>query len=277
MLLGAARYLSETRRFSGRVALIFQPAEEDGGGGVEMVRAGIMDRFDIKEVYALHTSPFAEAGVFHTRPGALMASADEFDITVQGKGGHGAYPQRTQDPVAAALQIGTAIQTIMARNISPLDQAVVSLTKVLAGTAHNVIPDSAVLGGTIRTYSQDVRQTIKDRMVEICTGTGAAMRVEVTVTFPEGLGPTVNHAAQTEKAAAAARDVAGDDMVDANVAPRTGAEDFGAMLDARPGAFVFIGQGIGPSVHHPAFDFNDEIAPLGASYFARLVERELPL
>jgi hippurate hydrolase len=277
MLLGAARYLAETRRFAGRVALIFQPAEEQGGGGVEMVNEGIMDRFGISEVYALHTSPFHEAGTFNTSPGPIMAAVDEFSIDIQGRGGHGAYPQRTADPVAAALQLGQAIQTIIGRNVGALEQAVVSLTKVVTGTAHNVIPDTAHLGGTIRTYSQEVRDLIKARMEEICAGTALAMRVEVSLEFPDGLGPTINHDEQTAKAVAAASEIAGEDKVEPNAPPRTGGEDFGAMLEARPGAFMFIGQGLGPSVHHPEFDFNDEIAPLGASYFARLVERELPV
>ncbi|MEM9045003.1 MAG: M20 aminoacylase family protein [Pseudomonadota bacterium] len=277
MLLGAARYLAETRNFSGRVALIFQPAEEGGGGGRVMCQEGVMDRFEIAEVYALHTSPWYEAGTFHTAPGPVMAAVDEFAIEITGKGGHASQPQRAIDPVAAALQVGQAIQTVVSRNINALDQIVVSLTEIHAGTAHNVIPNHVSMGGTIRSYNPEARGIIHRRLAEICDGMQAAMGVTISLRFPESLPSTVNHPAQVEMAARACRSVVSPDSVDTSMAPRTGAEDFSYMLQERPGAFVFIGQGIGPGVHNPAFDFNDEIAPIGASFFATLVEQSQPL
>ncbi|MCR9126347.1 MAG: M20 family metallopeptidase [Rhodobacteraceae bacterium] len=277
MLLGAARYLAETRRFSGRVALIFQPAEEAGNGGEAMCDAGILDNFEISQVFALHTSPGHEQGTFHTCAGPIMAAVDEFEILIEGLGGHGAFPFRTRDPVAGALQLGQALQTIVARNVDSGANAVLSLTQIHTGSTHNVVPENARLGGTIRTYEPQVRQTVLNRVREICDGIGTAMNLTVTVRFPESLPPTVNDPDATAFATAVARDLAGPGKVSDTLAPRPGGEDFSFMLERRPGAFVFIGQGEGPFVHDPAFDFNDEIAPLGASYFARLVETAQPL
>ncbi|GKY87950.1 M20 aminoacylase family protein [Sinisalibacter aestuarii] len=272
MLLGAARYLAETRRFKGRVALIFQPAEEDIGGGRIMVEEGMMERFGIDEVYALHNEPGQPLGSFSTTPGPIMAAVDTFRIHIQGKGGHGAYPHETVDPIPPALAIAQACQTIVSRNAHPRDDLVVSVTMVQSGSADNVIPDKAFVGGTVRTFDPDLRDMVERRMGEIVAGTAAAFGVEAVLDYERGYPPTVNHAANVDKAAAVAREVAGDHAVEVDRAREMGAEDFSYMLEARPGAFLFLGQGEGPSVHHPKYDFNDEIAPVGASFFARLVE-----
>ena len=276
MLLGAARYLAETRNFAGRVALIFQPGEEGAGGGRVMVQDGIMDRFDIAEVYGIHNSPGVPVGEMRTRVGPLLASVAEFDITITGLGGHGASPQVARDPIAAALQVGQAIQTILARNTDALDNLVVSITQIHAGTAYNVIPPSATISGTVRCYRREVQDMVRRRMQEICEGTGLAMGVTATLDFRADYPPTVNHAAQTAKAVAVARAVAGEDRVDPDARPIMAGEDFAYMLEARPGAYMFLGQGDTAHVHDPAYDFNDAIAPVGASYFARLVEMLQP-
>lgn len=277
MLLGAARYLAETRRFTGRVALIFQPAEEDIGGGRIMVEEGIMERFGIDEVYALHNEPGLPQGMFSTTPGPIMAAVDTFRIHIQGKGGHGAYPHETVDPIPPALSIAQACQTIVSRNVSPREDLVVSVTMINSGSADNVIPDKAFVGGTVRTFNPKVRDMVERRMGEIAAGTAAAFGVEIELDYERGYPPTVNHAANVDKAAEVAREVAGDANVETDRDREMGAEDFSYMLEARPGAFLFLGQGEGPSVHHPKYDFNDEIAPVGASFFARLVETLNPV
>ena len=276
MLLGAARYLAETRNFAGSVALIFQPGEEGAGGGRVMVQDGIMDRFAIAEVYGIHNSPGVPVGEMRTRVGPLLASVAEFDITITGLGGHGASPQVARDPIAAALQVGQAIQTILARNTDALDNLVVSITQIHAGTAYNVIPPSATISGTVRCYRREVQDMVRRRMQEICEGTGLAMGVTARLDFRADYPPTVNHAAQTAKAVAVARAVAGEDRVDPDARPIMAGEDFAYMLEARPGAYMFLGQGDTAHVHDPAYDFNDAIAPIGASYFARLVEMLQP-
>ncbi len=277
MLLGAARYLAETRRFKGRVALIFQPAEEDIGGGRIMVEEGMMERFGIAEVYALHNDAGLARGAFSTRPGPIMAAVDTFHIRITGKGGHAAYPQKTRDPIPAALAIATGCQTIVSRNHDPNQQLVVSVTMLHAGSADNVIPEGAYVGGTVRSFLPEVRDMAERRIGEIVAGTAAAYGVEAVLDYDRSYPATVNHPAQVEKAAAVAREVAGEAAVETDRGPEMGAEDFSYMLEARPGAYLFLGQGGGPSVHHPEYDFNDEIAPVGASFFARLVERLQPL
>lgn len=277
MLLGAAKYLVGTRNFAGTVALIFQPGEETGLGGPAMLADGMMERFGIEEIYALHTSPRHEVGTFATRPGPLMAAVTDFDIRIRGRGGHGAYPQNSRDPVAAALTIGNAIQTISSRNSDAIEPLVVSITQIHAGTTHNVIPAEAYLGGTIRSYSTAVQEMVRRRMKEICDGIGAAMGVEAEIGGLIDLAPTLNDPTKTDFAVSVAEEIAGRDRVIPDHPPLMGAEDFGAMLAVRPGAMVFLGQGVGPMVHEPDFDFNDEAAPVGASYLARLVERALPL
>lgn len=277
MLLGAAKYLAETRKFSGRVALLFQPAEEEGGGGDVMVKEGVMDTFNVKDVYAIHNVPGLPFGEFATTPGPIMAAVDTFTISLQGKGGHGAYPQDTIDPVVAAVAMVNAIQTIVSRNHDTRGEAVVSVTQIHAGTVNNVIPDGGFINGTIRTFDKDVQAMIHRRLEEITKGTAAAYGLEATLELEIGYPATVNHAEQTAFAADVAREVAGDTAVDAAQGMEMGAEDFSYMLEARPGAYLFLGAGEGAGLHNPAYDFNDEVAPIGASFFARLVETAQPL
>jgi len=276
MLLGAARYLAETRRFKGRVALIFQPAEEGGGGAKVMCDEGMMDRFDITQVYALHNVPDHEEGTFFTTPGPIMAAVDTFDVNIQGVGGHGAYPQATKDPIVAAVGIATAIQTIVSRNNYTLDDLVVSVTQIHAGSADNIIPDKAFVGGTVRTFDKDVQDMVERRMGEIVAGQAASYGVEASLTYTRGYPATVNHVDQVELAAGVAREIAGDAAVETGSGREMGAEDFAYMLDERPGAYLFLGQGASAGLHHPNYDFNDDVAPVGASFLARLVETAQP-
>ncbi len=277
MLLGAARYLAETRRFRGRVALIFQPAEEDIGGGRIMVEEGMMERFGIDEVYALHNDPGLPEGHFSTTPGPIMAAVDTFRVRLFGKGGHGAYPHEAVDPIPPALAIAQGCQTIVSRNHDPREDLVVSVTMIEAGSADNVIPATAFVGGTVRTFSPQLRDMVERRIAEIVAGSAAAYGVTADLDYERGYPPTVNHADQVEKAAAVAREVSGAQAVATDRPREMGAEDFSYMLAARPGAFLFLGQGGGPGVHHPAYDFNDAIAPVGASFFAHLVETLNPV
>ncbi|RYH09282.1 M20 aminoacylase family protein [Tropicimonas sp. IMCC6043] len=277
MLLGAAKYLVETRRFAGTAVLIFQPAEELGGGGQVMCREGIMERFGIEQVYALHCSPDHEAGVFATRAGPIMAAVDDFEIRIRGVGGHAAWPDRCADPVAAAVQLASALDTVLARNVNAFDNVVLSVTRIEAGSTSNVIPAEGLLAGTVRSFSKQAQALVKRRIGEICDGIAAAMAVEIVLDYHEEYPVTVNHPAETAFAVEVAREVAGATNVTSEHPPEMGAEDFSFMLEARPGAYLFLGQGLGPRCHHPAFDFNDAVAPLGASFFARLVERALPL
>ena len=270
MLLGAARYLSETRNFTGRVVLLFQPAEETIGGGRMMVEAGVMDRFGVEEVYALHTDPFGALGEFRTCEGPIMAAVDDFTLTVRGRGGHAAYPQTVADPMPCALAIGQALQTVVSRQTDPLDSLVVSVTQVHGGTAHNIIPETVSLSGTVRSLRPATRDMAEAAVARIAAGQAASYGVSVEVDYRRNYPSTVNHAAQTRFAVEVAREVSAKVIDD--LPPEMGAEDFSYMLEARPGAFLFLGQGVGPSVHHPAFDFNDEVAPVGASFFARLIE-----
>jgi hippurate hydrolase len=277
MLLGAAKYLSETRNFRGRVALIFQPAEEDGGGADIMCREGIMDRFGIKEVYAIHTTPALPLGHFQTTPGPIMAAVDSFDVHIKGKGGHGAYPHECVDPVIAAVHIAQALQSIVSRNHYALQDLVVSVTMIHTGTAENIIPDTAYLGGTVRSFDPDVRDMVEARMGEIVAGQGASFGVEAVLDYKRSYPATVNDPAKTEFAVGVAEEIVGQGAVDGAQWREMGAEDFSYMLEERPGAYLFLGQGEAAGLHHPRFNFNDEAAPYGASFFARLVERALPL
>ena len=277
MLLGAARYLAETRRFKGRVALIFQPAEEGGGGAEVMVKDGVLDRFGIEQVYALHNAPGIPVGHFMTTPGPIMAAADTFEIHVVGQGGHGAMPHETCDPVVAAVSIVQAIQTIVSRNHHAAEDLVISVTQIHTGSADNIVPDRAYICGTVRSFDAGVQAMVIRRMQEIADGTALSYGVEVRLDFQLGYPATVNHAAETDFAADVAREISGDAAVDARSGKEMGAEDFAYMLQARPGSYLFLGQGDGAGLHHPAYDFNDEVAPIGASFFARLVERAAPL
>lgn len=277
MLLGAAKYLAETRNFSGRVALIFQPAEEDGGGAGVMVEEGVLDRFDIGEVYALHNAPGIEAGAFYTTPGALMAAVDQFHVHIKGVGGHGAMPHETRDPVVAAVAIAQAFQTIVSRNHYALDDLVVSVTQIHTGTTDNVIPETAYINGTVRTFDPKVQEMVIRRMKAIVAGQAAAFEVEAELDYDRGYPATINDAEKTRFAVGVAEEVSGAEKVQGEVGREMGAEDFSFMLQKRPGAYLFIGQGEGPGLHQPNYNFNDEIAPVGASFFARLVERAQPV
>jgi amidohydrolase len=277
MLLGAAQYLAETRRFAGRVALIFQPAEEDGGGGEVMVKEGMMDRFGITRIWGIHNAPNVALGAFQTTPGPLMASVDTATVRVRGKGGHGATPHDCVDPVVAVVSMVQGIQTILSRNVYALDEVVISVTQIHAGTASNIIPEEAWFCATIRCFSPTVREMLKQRILQIAQGNAAAYGVTAEVDYEWGYPATVNHPAETDLAADVAREVSGEAAVDARSAREMGSEDFSYMLEARPGAYLFLGTGPGAGLHHPAYDFNDEAAPVGASFFARLVERALPL
>jgi hippurate hydrolase len=277
MLLGAARYLAETRKFSGSVALIFQPAEEGGGGAGVMVDEGIMDTFGINEVFGIHNVPGLDVGHFYSKPGPIMAAVDTFHINIQGRGGHGAYPQETADPIVAAVGIVNAIQTIISRNHDTRNEAVCSVTMINSGSADNVIPDTAYVGGTIRTFTPEVQDMIHSRLREIAEGQAAAYSVTADIKIEVGYPATVNNAEKVDFAADVAREVSGEAAVDPNTGMEMGAEDFSYMLNARPGAYFFLGQGEGAGLHNPNYDFNDDVSPFGASFFARLVEKSQPL
>lgn len=273
MLLGAARYLAETRNFAGRVALIFQPAEEWGGGADVMVQQGVMERFDIAQVYGIHNAPGLQAGRFETRPGPLMAAVDTLTVTVTGRGGHGAHPEDAVDPIAAIVAMVGALQTIVSRNRKGTDALVLSVTQIHTGSADNIIPESGWFCATVRTYDKAVQDMVEARCREIVAGVATAMGVRAEITFERGYPATVNHEAETAFALAVAQEVSGDAGL---CAPVMGAEDFSFMLERRPGAYLFLGQGDGAGLHHPRYDFNDAIAPVGASFFARLVEQAQP-
>lgn len=277
MLLGAARYLAETRKFTGRVALIFQPAEENFGGAKYMCDDGMMDRFDIREVYGLHNLPGEELGSFTTSPGPLMAAVDTLRVNVTGVGGHGAHPDECKDPIMALVSMAQALQSIVSRNLPPMEQLVISVTQVHGGTVDNVIPETAWLEATIRSFVPEVRDMAEKRVREVIAGLAAAFDVSAEVIYDRGYPPLVNHPEQTEIALEVARDLSGDARVDGNGGVSMGAEDFAYMLEERPGAYLLLGQGEGPYVHHPEYDFNDEVSPYGASFFAKLVERLNPL
>ncbi|MEM1352814.1 MAG: M20 aminoacylase family protein [Pseudomonadota bacterium] len=276
MLLGAAKYLAETRNFSGRVALIFQPAEEFGGGGEVMVQEGIMDNFDVSQVYAIHNSPGKDFGSFNLKPGPIMAAADTFHIHLTGKGGHAARPHACVDPVVAACSLVQALQTIVSRNRDPMDSLVVSVTQIHTGTTDNVIPETVFINGTVRTFSKEVQAMTFKRMEEIVEGHAATFGLEAKVEVDYGYPPTVNDAEKAGFAAQVAAEIAGEAAVHDSIAPVMGAEDFSYMLEERPGAYLMLGQGETAGVHHPKYNFDDEIAPIGASFFARLVERAQP-
>ncbi|AGI68306.1 hippurate hydrolase HipO [Octadecabacter antarcticus 307] len=277
MLLGAARYLVETRNFKGRVALIFQPAEETGGGAELMVQEGMLARFDIGEVYALHNMPNFPVGQFYTTPGPIMAAVDTFHIDIKGEGGHGAYPHDTRDPIPVALSIAQAMGTIVSRNHRAIDDLVVSVTMIHAGTADNVIPEDAYLGGTVRTFDKGVQAMVQKRMGDIVAGHAAAFNVEATLRYVVGFPATINSPKQTEFAVDVAREVAAEGIVTPDATREMGAEDFAYFLEKIPGAYLFVGNGDTAGLHQPNYDFDDATAPYGASFFARIAERALPL
>ncbi len=276
MLLGAAKYLSETRNFKGKVALIFQPAEESGGGAGVMCDEGIMERFGIGSVYALHNVPGLDEGQILTTPGPIMAAVDTFEVFIDGVGGHGAMPHETADPIPPAIAIAQAMPTIVSRNNYALDDLVISVTQMHAGTVDNVIPSTAYINGTVRTFDTTVQDMVERRMGEIVSGHGAAFGVKARLVYTRGYPATINDADATRFAATVAAEVVGNEKVDDNAGREMGAEDFAYMLQERPGAYLFLGAGPGAGLHHPEFDFNDAISPIGASIFARLVETAQP-
>ncbi|WP_442772838.1 M20 aminoacylase family protein [Paenirhodobacter enshiensis] len=276
-LLGAAKYLAETRNFAGTVALIFQPAEEEGGGGEVMVREGIMDRFGIREVYGMHNAPNLPVGFIRTAPGPVMAAVDTLKVHLTGKGAHAANPQLGVDPIPAMAAMVMALQTTVSRNAAALDELVVSVTETHAGTANNIIPETGWFGATIRSFDPYIRDLAEDRIRAVIEGQAASFGVAAQIGYQRGYPPTVNDPEKAHFAIDVAREVAGADNVDDNAPRDMGAEDFSYMLEARPGAFLFLGIGPGEGLHHPRYDFNDEALPVGASFFARLVERALPI
>jgi len=276
MLLGAAKYLAETRNFAGTAVVIFQPAEEGGGGGRAMVQEGLLDRFSIQEVFGMHNTPGLPVGHFAIRQGPIMASADRLRIEIEGHGGHAAKPHLGVDPVLVGAQIVNQIQSIVSRNTDPLDAAVVSITLFQAGNTDNVIPQNALLRGTARSLSADVRDMLERRLYEIVEGTARVYGATAKLTYLRDYPVTINHELQTTFAAAVATDVVGPERVETDTRPMMGAEDFSFMLNERPGSYIFVGNGNSAGLHHPAYDFNDETIPAGTSYWVRLVETALP-
>ncbi len=275
MLLGAAKYLAETRNFDGTTVVIFQPAEEGGGGGREMVQDGMMDRFGIQEVYGMHNMPGIPVGQFAIREGAMMAAADQFEITVTGKGGHAAKPHDCIDTTVVAAHIIVALQTIASRGVDPLKQVVVSVCTVATdSTAHNVIPQVVKMKGTVRTMDPSVQEFVERRVAEIAAGTAAALGAVAEVAYQRGYPVTINAPENTVYAAEVAASVSG--RVDTNTPPLMGAEDFSFMLNERPGAYIFLGNGDTAMVHHPAYNFDDHAIPFGASWYAGMAEARMP-
>ena len=278
MLLGAAKYLAETRNFNGSVAVIFQPAEEGGGGGREMVEDGMMDRFNITEVYGMHNKPGAPVGDFSIRPGPLLAAVDILTVDIEGLGGHAARAFAAVDTTLIAAHIILALQNIAARTTDPLDQVVVSMTSLQTESAtHNVIPQKAQLLGTVRTLRPETRDRVEAEFRRVIAATAAAYGGKVSIDYNRSYPVTVNTEPQTAFATEIAREVVGDARVEADILPIMGGEDFSFMLEARPGAMIFAGNGDTANVHHPDYDFNDELIPYGCSFWATLVAKALPV
>ncbi|PVA07049.1 M20 aminoacylase family protein [Thalassorhabdomicrobium marinisediminis] len=274
MLLGAAKYLSETRNFDGTVVVIFQPAEEGGGGGKEMCDDGMMERFGIQEVYGMHNWPGQPVGSFAIRPGAFFAAADQFDIEIEGKGGHAAKPHETVDSTVVAAQMINALQTIASRNADPVEQVVLSVTSMESSSkAYNVIPQRVHLKGTVRTLNEDIRDLAEKRLTEVAEGVAATMGAQAKVTYHRGYPVMVNSEAQTQFAADVAASVAG---ACAEAPLVMGGEDFAYMLEERPGAYILVGNGDTAAVHHPEYNFNDDAIPAGCSWWAEIVEQRMP-
>jgi amidohydrolase len=274
MLLGAARYLAETRNFAGDAVVIFQPAEEGGSGAAAMIKDGLMDRFAIDQVYGMHNGPGIPVGAFAIRSGPIMASTDAIDIRIEGHGGHAARPHKCIDSVLVGAQLITALQSIVSRTVDPLESAVVSMCEFHAGNARNVIPQTAELRGTVRTLTAEVRDLVEKRVREVVAGVAQMTGAKIDLVYERGYPVTVNHASQTDIAMQVAKEVAGDANVH-EMPPLMGAEDFAYMLEARPGAFIFCGNGNSAGLHHPAYNFNDEAIVYGTSYWIKLVENTL--
>jgi len=280
MLLGAAKYLAETRNFAGEVVLIFQPAEENEGGGRVMVEEGLFDRYPVDAVYGMHNRPGLEVGKMCMRPGPAMAGFDIFEITIHGYGGHAARPHTTVDPVIIQAQIVNALQTIASRTTDPLDSVVVSITQVHGGDTWNVIPEKVVLRGTVRAFRTEVQDATEARMTRLCRSIADAFEARVDVRYERRYPPLHNDATHIDLCAEVARGLVGADNLDTEAAPVMGSEDFAFMLNEKPGAYVNLGNGVGDaggvSVHNPRYDFNDAALPVGASFWAQLVEALLP-
>lgn len=278
MLLGAARYLAEHGRFDGTIQFIFQPAEEAAGGAKVMIDEGLFESFPVDAVFGMHNWPGLDVGRFAMRAGPMMASMDCFDLRIEGHGAHGALPHQGVDPVAAAAQVVSALQTIVSRNVDPLEAAVISVTKIHGGDAHNIIPSSVQLGGAIRCFDNELRAMLRRRVVEVAESVCAALGATAVVDFINGFPAVMNWPAQTELAASVAARIVGEQNVEANSLPVMGSEDFAYMLEQKPGCYVFIGNGAGEGacmIHNPGYDFNDEILPIGSSYWAALAETYL--
>ncbi|RVB72060.1 MULTISPECIES: M20 aminoacylase family protein [unclassified Mesorhizobium] len=277
MLLGAAKYLANTRNFKGSVALIFQPAEEVElpSGGLRMVQAGIMDRFGVSQVFGMHNMPGMELGKFSICDGQIMGSQDDFDIIVKGRGGHAAHPYRTIDPVVIAAQIVLGLQTLVSRKTDPKESLVISVTKLSAAQAYNVIPDNVEIAGTVRTLAPDLRDFAEREILAAAQGIARGFGADIEFKYRRSVPGAVNNKEATKFAVKAARDLVGPASVNQNMRPSMGAEDFAYMLEARPGALIFLGNGPTASVHHPAYDFNDEALPYGIGYWVNLVETVL--
>jgi hippurate hydrolase len=274
MLLGAARYLAETRNFAGDAVVIFQPAEEGGAGAAAMIKDGLMDRFAIDQVYGMHNGPGIPIGSFAIRPGPIMAATDSIDIRIEGLGGHAARPHLCIDSVLVGAQLVTALQSIVSRTVDPLESAVVSMCEFHAGNARNVIPQTAELKGTVRTLTAEVREMVEKRVREVVAGVAQMTGAKIELVYDRGYPVAVNHAVQTDVARRVAQEIAGDANVH-EIAPQMGAEDFAYMLEARPGAFIFCGNGDSAGLHHPAYNFNDDAIVFGTSYWVKLVENTL--
>ncbi len=286
MLLAAAQYLAESRDFDGTLNVIFQPAEEGGGGARVMIEEGLFDRFPCDAVFGMHNWPGVAAGTFGVTAGPMMASSNEFEITITGRGAHAAMPHNGVDPIMTAVSIAQSLQTLITRNKKPIDTAVLSITQIHAGDAYNIVPNEAVLRGTVRTFTTDVLDQIETGMRRIVDGSAATFGTEVHLRFHRNYPPTINHAAETAFCIDVMRDVVGADRTLTGIEPTMGAEDFAFMLQAKPGCYVFIGNGdgghresghgMGPCMlHNPSYDFNDALIPIGATYWVRLVEKFL--
>lgn len=275
MLLGAARYLAETRNFAGDAVVIFQPAEEGGAGAAAMIRDGLFDRFKIDQVYGMHNSPGMAIGSFATRPGPTMAATDHIKIKIEGVGGHAARPHKSIDTVLAGAQLVTALQSIVSRSVDPLESAVVSMCEFHAGHANNVLPQTATLSGTVRTLTAEVRELAEKRVREVVAGVAQLSGTKISLDYVRGYPVLVNHADQVDTAVQVATEVAGTANVSTEIPPMMGAEDFAYMLEQRPGAFVFVGNGDSAGLHHPSYNFNDDAIVYGSSYWIRLVETQL--
>ena len=276
MLLGAARYLAETRDFNGTVHFIFQPGEEGIGGALAMLDDKLFDRFPCDAVFGMHNRPGMAVGEYAICPGTAMAGGSFFDIHIEGKGSHGAHPEQSIDPVLTACHVGAALQSVISRNIAPNDTAVLSVTKVVSGDAYNVVPQSAVMAGTARAFKTEVMDRIEERLRRVVDGVAAGFGATATVDFRRIFAPLNNNPAHTEEYADAAAELVGEELVDRHKGPTMGSEDFAFMMEQVPGAYILVGNGEGAAPHHPRYNFNDEAIPFGAGLYARLVERKLP-